>query len=199
MDGRYNQQKFRLTDSKLSHIFYLVEGMATKSSILPQSTIDSAILNTQLINKFKVKTTDTIHETLKWITQMNLLIENKFIQQIKDPENDTLEFKYNYTSFCSKTSKSHITIKTLFGNMLRNVKGCGKECVATILEKFPTPLSLYTALNSLPTEESRMDFLSPNKKLIKKKSSKWRTKLLLRLEQEYLQYANTSVLRLDLS
>ena len=171
LDGRYNQQKYRLSDSKLDHIFYLIEGKATKSSVLPQSTIDSAIINTQIINKFKIKTTDSIHDTLKWIIKMNLAIETRFMHLMNNKNEDYLEFKYDYDGFCNKTSKSHITLKTLFGNMLRSVKGCGKEAVAIIIDKYPTIITLYKELNSFSNDQNRLDFLSPNKKFTKKKKN----------------------------
>ena len=165
MDKRYNQQKFRLQNSNIKNIFYLVEGRVSQHSNLPQSTINKAILNTQIVQNFKVRTTQSIQESIRLITEMHIAIEGKFAQDLNNSSQDYTCFKYKFEEYQTVTSKSQgLTSKIHFGNMLRLIKGCGKECVSQILEKFDTLFDFYNALKKLDGETERLEFLGQVKK-----------------------------------
>jgi len=147
LDKRYNQQKFRLQNSNLKNIFYLVEGRVSQHSTLPQATVNKAVLNTQIVQNFKVRTTTSLQESIRLITEMHIAIESKFAQDLNNPSQDYTSFKYKFEEYQAVTSKSQgLTSKIHFGNMLRLIKGCGKECVSQILEKFDTLMDFYNAL-----------------------------------------------------
>jgi hypothetical protein len=169
MDSRYNQQKFRLTNSKIKNIFYIVEGKATQSAVLRQNAIDTAILNTQILNGFKVRTTVNLQETIRLISSMHYSIEKAILQELTNTEKEYFEFQYNYDEFELLTSKSNcLNTRILFGNMMRHIKGCGKEAVAEILDKFDTFYDFYKHINSKPDEASRLEFLGQKQKKSKK-------------------------------
>ena len=68
MDGRYKEQKYRLFMSKIPNVYYLVEGKTTQSAMLPQQTVDKAMQNTYLMDQFKVKHTENLLESIKWLS-----------------------------------------------------------------------------------------------------------------------------------
>ena len=157
-------------NSNIKNIFYLVEGKASQNAGLPQSTIDSAIINTQIVQNFKVRTTQSIQQTIRLITEMHLAIESKFAQEVLNTESDYVEFRYKFEEYQTVVSKSQgLTTKIHFGNMLRSIKGCGKEMVNQILDKFDTLHQFYSTLRVLDNEQERLEYLGAIKK---KKSSK---------------------------
>lgn len=165
VDKRYNQQKFRLQNSNIKNIFYLVEGKVSQHANLPQTTINKAVLNTQIVQNFKVRTTQSLQESIRLITEMHIAIEGKFAQDLSNPTQDYACFKYKFEEYQAVVSKSQgLTNKIHFGNMLRLIKGCGKENVAQILEKFDTLYDFYNTLKKLDGETERLEFLGQVKK-----------------------------------
>ncbi len=165
VDKRYNQQKFRLQNSNIKNIFYLVEGKVSQHANLPQSTINKAVLNTQIVQNFKVRTTQSLQESIRLITEMHIAIEGKFAQDLNNTRQDYTCFKYKFEEYQAVVSKSQgLTNKIHFGNMLRLIKGCGKENVANILEKFDTLSDFYNTLKKLDGETERLEFLGQVKK-----------------------------------
>ncbi len=177
-------------NSKIKNIFYLVEGKASQNANLPQSTIDNAIISTQIAQNFKVRTTSSLQESIRLITEMHLAIESKFEKDFLDTKTDYLEFRYKFDEYQTTASKSQgLTTKILFGNMLRTIKGCGKEMVNSILDKHETFHDFYGALKDCQGEQERLEFLGA----VKKKKGSKASKLMKALSQE----DNSSDLRLN--
>lgn len=190
LDRRYNQQKFRLMNCNIKNIFYLVEGRATQNAQLPQSTIDSAILNTQIQQKFKVRTTQSLQDSIRFITEMHQAIETRFMRDMADENNEHVTFKYKFDEYQTASSKTQcLSTKILFGNMLRTIKGCGKEVVTQILDEFDTLPEFYQALNKLSGETERLEMLGA----VKKKKSKKSKNLIIVQEQEQRLHLNKTV------
>jgi len=161
-------------NSKMKNIFYLVEGKVSQNGGLPQSTVDSAILNTQVVQNFKVRTTQSIQESIRLITEMHIAIETKFAQELLNEEKNYVEFKYKFDEYQAVVSKSQgLTTKIHFGNMLRTIKGCGKEVVNQILEKFDTLHEFYSTLKGVGDEQERLEYLGAIKKKKAKKADKF--------------------------
>ena len=59
-DGRYDEQKYRLANSPFKNIVYLIEGQPSRNINMNPSTIQSAILHTQVYNSFFVIRQDSI-------------------------------------------------------------------------------------------------------------------------------------------
>lgn len=134
LDRRYNQQKFRLMNCNIKNIFYLVEGRTTQNAQLPQSTVDSAVLNTQIQQNFKVRTTQSLQDSIRLITEMHQAIETRFMRDMSNEDNEYVSFKYKFDEYQMVSSKNQcLSTKILFGNMLRTIKGCGKEVVSQLL------------------------------------------------------------------
>ena len=107
-----------------------MEGRTTQSAALPQSTVEKAMLNTQIIQRFKVRKTQSLQESLRLITEMHIAIESKFRKELANSKSEYMCFRYKYDEYQTVGSKTQcLTNRILFGNMLRTIKGCGKEFV----------------------------------------------------------------------
>ncbi|KAL9933723.1 hypothetical protein V8E36_007381 [Tilletia maclaganii] len=74
-DGRWNEQKFRLSLSGLSKVFYLIEDYNVDEQMRrwgPQ--IATAISSTQVIDGFFVQRTAGVEASLDWLRKMHLVI-----------------------------------------------------------------------------------------------------------------------------
>lgn len=76
-DGRFHEQKFRLTDSGLPNIVYLVESRGSNMHLgLPIQNLLQAVTNTQIHSRFIVKFTDSHAASMFYLSVMtNLLIK----------------------------------------------------------------------------------------------------------------------------
>lgn len=158
-DGRYNHQKYRLKASQLKHVYYLCEGKASKGSMLPQSVVDTAMMTTRLVDKFRTQHTKDTEDSINWITRLSMVVEKNFIQELESDEKDYIEFRYTYEEFSKKNSKAPSDPKAIFAQMLRKIKGCGREFVSTVTSQYNSAMDLYKALNRLPSDEARRTML----------------------------------------
>ena len=70
MDGRYEEQKFRLKNCGINNVIYLVEGTPGQYCKIPEAVLRKACIHTQIFHGFNVMRIPTIQESLKWLTQM---------------------------------------------------------------------------------------------------------------------------------
>lgn len=70
MDGRYEEQKFRLKNCGINNVIYLVEGTPGQYCKIPEAVLRKASIHTQIFHGFNVMRIPTIQESLKWLTQM---------------------------------------------------------------------------------------------------------------------------------
>lgn len=78
MDGRYEEQKCRLKKCGLSHIIYLVEEFGASNSVIPVSSCEQAVVNTQIVDGFQVKWTKDQKDTAVYLSLMTKYLQNKF-------------------------------------------------------------------------------------------------------------------------
>ncbi|KAJ4949205.1 hypothetical protein JOQ06_020723 [Pogonophryne albipinna] len=81
IDGRFREQKFRLKRCGLRNPCYLVEecGKAASHLSLPETTLQQAIINTQVIDRFFVKRVQDVRESMAYLTVMTRYL-NKLYQ-----------------------------------------------------------------------------------------------------------------------
>uniref|UniRef100_A0A8C9WYU8 Crossover junction endonuclease MUS81 n=1 Tax=Sander lucioperca TaxID=283035 RepID=A0A8C9WYU8_SANLU len=72
IDGRFREQKFRLKRCGLRRPCYLVEecGSAASHLSLPETTLQQAIVNTQVVDGFFVKRVQDVRESVAYLTVM---------------------------------------------------------------------------------------------------------------------------------
>lgn len=60
MDGRYDEQKFRLKSCGINNVIYLVEGSPGQYCKIPESVLKKAQIHTQIFHNFNVLRLPTI-------------------------------------------------------------------------------------------------------------------------------------------
>ncbi|KAK2553821.1 Crossover junction endonuclease MUS81 [Acropora cervicornis] len=76
IDGRFREQKFRLHHCGLKHPIYLVEDFGSIQHMsLPESTLQQAIVNTQVVDGFFVKRTHDLKESVAYLTVMTRYLQ----------------------------------------------------------------------------------------------------------------------------
>ena len=70
-DGRYKEQKFRLKNSGIGNVIYLIEGKSTSDKVIPEASLENACLHTRIYNGFNIIKTANDNETLKWLIYTN--------------------------------------------------------------------------------------------------------------------------------
>lgn len=76
-DGRFHEQKFRLSDCGLPNKIYLIENRGSNAHLgLPLQNLLQAATNTQVQSEFSIKFTDSINDSMFYLSVMtNLLIK----------------------------------------------------------------------------------------------------------------------------
>lgn len=78
-DGRFHEQKFRLTNSGVRNKIYLIENRGNNQHIgLPLANLLQAVTNTQVYNEFSVKFTDSSEDSMYYLANLTSLFNRIF-------------------------------------------------------------------------------------------------------------------------
>lgn len=156
MDNRFREQKYRLLQTKCRHVWYLVEGIDTRSQDrLPPETLDTAIINTQFGDGFFVKRTLTLDKSLEFLVLLtrkiqdmlqrcmddNLIIKDQYA--MRDPEDGSPITLRNFNATYSKQANNPVKI---FGRQLCHVKGISASMAQAIVHEYPSPMKIWKRL-----------------------------------------------------
>eukprot|EP00096_Caligus_rogercresseyi_P013555 TRINITY_DN6195_c0_g1_i1.p1 TRINITY_DN6195_c0_g1~~TRINITY_DN6195_c0_g1_i1.p1 ORF type:complete len:358 (-),score=57.39 TRINITY_DN6195_c0_g1_i1:33-1106(-) len=168
MDQRYAEQKFRMKNSGIEHLYYLVEkcgGMDRHRGIGP-SALEQAMSNTVIQEGFFIHRTNNQKESMEVITTMTRTLIRKYSGvtlrscsktdilegQVIFPETTLMPYKeFNDLSRKNK----NFTIKEFFMKMLLQLKGLTPGMALAIAQKYPTPSDLIQALKVLPSDKEK--------------------------------------------
>ncbi|XP_035216599.1 crossover junction endonuclease MUS81-like isoform X2 [Stegodyphus dumicola] len=169
-DGRFKEQKFRMKNCALKHPMYLVENHSSvKHCGLPESTLEQAIVNTQIIDGFFVKRTQGIRESVAYLSVMTKLIKNKYQNQtlVSAPKEAMQKKKcssYSFMTFkefnCSSVKNKTLTVKEMFAKQLLQFFGLSVDRAAAIVSHFETPTKFLEAYDKCRTEEEKIQMVS---------------------------------------
>ncbi|WVW82918.1 hypothetical protein I302_104932 [Kwoniella bestiolae CBS 10118] len=181
-DGRYNEQCFRLSNSCINHIYYIVEDwQVTERMEYHGLQIMTAKSQIQIHNRFFLKETHKLSETIDFLTTMTKVIQSSYRDKplhviptrclsrstykslqshLRDVHPDK-EYLTTFGAYQELNDKSaSVTLKEKFARMLLCVKGMSAERVSSILDIWDTPRSLFESLkerDSLPSEIEVVD------------------------------------------
>ncbi|XP_034532981.1 crossover junction endonuclease MUS81 [Notolabrus celidotus] len=178
IDGRFREQKFRLKRCGLHRPIYLVEecGKAASHMSLPETTLQQAIVNTQVVDGFFVKRVQDVRESAAYLTVMTRyltkLYQNRtLICRSRELEGDTgsdeegggnpscslISFaEFNHGAVKNKCQ----TVKEVFARQLMQISGLSGDKAAAVLEQYSTPHSLLTAYDRCASEAEKEKLLS---------------------------------------
>merc|ERR1712192_86362 len=178
-DGRYEEQKFRMKNSGLEHLFYLVEehpkqkehwGRAGPGESFVGEALEQAVANTAVQEGFSVKRTSDQRGTIEYLTLMTRLLREKYkeeelvcitqsdLEEGKVRSRDTALLEFQAFNEASKKTKK-LTVREVFAKTLLRMKGLSVEMAQAIVESYPCPALLREALLTLP-EPSRLPLLT---------------------------------------
>uniref|UniRef100_A0A3B3QWE8 Crossover junction endonuclease MUS81 n=1 Tax=Paramormyrops kingsleyae TaxID=1676925 RepID=A0A3B3QWE8_9TELE len=166
IDGRFREQKFRLKRCGLRRPVYLVEecGSAAAHLSLPESTLQQAIVNTQVVDGFFVKRVQDVRESAAYLTIMTRYLQ-KLYQRVclgkergqEDPACSLLSFaEFNEGAVKNKCQ----TVREVFARQLMQISGVSGDKAAAILEHYGTVSSLLQAYEQCSSDADREKLLS---------------------------------------
>jgi crossover junction endonuclease MUS81 len=175
-DGRFHEQKFRLTKSGLKNVIYIVEEFALREAVDMQESILTAISSTQVVNGFFVKRTAKLDDTIRYLARMTKMIRSMYLgkdlyivpdshveahtyTQLREHIKTTYpgkDFYLRYETFSQLVSKAAcMTLRDLFLKMLMCVRGISAEKALEIQRSFKTPMELLEAFEKCRNPSER--------------------------------------------
>ncbi|CAE6400567.1 unnamed protein product [Rhizoctonia solani] len=167
LDGRFHEQKFRLKHTGISHLYYLVEDYHTERIARHWGDhINTALSSTQVIDRFFLKETTSIEDTLDYLSNLHKTIlkihADKHLYIIPphvikrysflalkrhlSRQDSEKTFHTTYASYQELNRKNGFyTLQDCTARMLQCIRGLSEEKIAALLESYPTPRSLYEA------------------------------------------------------
>uniref|UniRef100_A0A6E8VXY2 Crossover junction endonuclease MUS81 n=1 Tax=Anopheles coluzzii TaxID=1518534 RepID=A0A6E8VXY2_ANOCL len=190
-DGRFHEQKFRLMQCGLPNVIYLIEHLGNNRQVgVPEGTLTQAAINTY-VQGFTVKYTENHHHTVLYLSVMtnflNNSLQNKLYLDVTNRPATEHASEYRFSSqtvpllsfeyFYKQSSKTRdTTVRDTFMKQLLQIKLLTIEKINAIVEKYPTPQSLFRAYERCPSETERQHLLNlpygPTKRTIGDKLSK---------------------------
>jgi ERCC4-type nuclease len=161
IDGRFKEQRFRLRqifqDQKNGHnqasncasqlnVIYIIEGDLAKQNRLPLKNLQTALVRLQIFDKFQVKHTTSISQTIDFLKIMTHVLSRLLDEHGVDPyklvllDNSEL-FTPNLRQFNLYAAKSgaqqrNLSKKDIFARQLCCINGCSSHIAEAIVEQF---------------------------------------------------------------
>ncbi|KZT55583.1 hypothetical protein CALCODRAFT_498478 [Calocera cornea HHB12733] len=175
-DGRFQDQKFRLSQSGLTHVFYVVEHFAAKKFMESNPLlINTALSRTQVVDEFQVKETKSQQETIEFLASMHLAIQTilagksvyvlpssvisrptymAFQAHLRQSEPE-VEYVPSWSDFQSLNGKNATrTVGETWARMLLCIKGMSAERASWLLEHFGTSREMWEAYRKAENVEA---------------------------------------------
>ncbi|KAN0062559.1 Crossover junction endonuclease mus81 [Thecaphora frezii] len=175
LDGRWKDQKFRLSSSGLSQVVYLIEDHDVDNQMRRfGEQIQTALSSTQVVDGFFVERTAGLDASIEHLARMDRMVRAMY----KDAEltilPDCVVSRSSYTqlqgqlraarpdvtylttfaAYQSLNGKSaSLTLRDVFGKMLLCIRGMSAEKVREMLELWQTPRELWEAYEELEKRE----------------------------------------------
>ncbi|GBP28454.1 Crossover junction endonuclease MUS81 [Eumeta japonica] len=167
-DGRYYEQKFRLSKCGIKNVIYLVENYGNNQHVgLPLQSLMQATHNTRVQDNFRVHITASMNHSVQFLAMMTkrLIIEYKDKSLVgrnsESKQNELMTFKFfNKSSMKTKS----LTVNKTFTKLLLQLKGVTIEKALAITNTYETPKALIEAYQNC--NKSKGEMLLANLKLL---------------------------------
>ncbi|TRM61096.1 ERCC4 domain-containing protein [Schizophyllum amplum] len=178
-DNRFHEQKFRLHNSALTKVFYVVESYdakrredAMKSS--KGKSFDTAISSTQIIDRFRVKETNHINDTIAYYAALHEMVKDRYkgkplhiipseiirresylkFQKTLRRNQPHREYLTTFAKFQELNSKSgFMTARETWAKQLLRINKMSAEKAGAIVQVYPCSRTLRDAFRQAEKEE----------------------------------------------
>ncbi|XP_033214387.1 crossover junction endonuclease MUS81 [Belonocnema kinseyi] len=158
-DGRFHEQKFRLKQSGIKNLIYMVEsyGKNVRTGIPLKSLLQAAV-NSLVQDGFILKLTNDHKNSMMYLATLTDLLRKVYSKKrLSSGEKENLdsvdlcndsEPLMEFNKFNKSSSKVKILkVKEMLVRQLLQIKGISLEKALAIVELYPTPKLLFSALN----------------------------------------------------
>jgi len=179
-DGRFQEQKFRLRQSGLKNVVYLIEEftLSSEKSTKFHEAIQSAIASTQVVNGYFVKQTRKLDETIRYLARLTRMLKSHYeshplhliptsalspttylplLSHLRThPSHKEINYHITYPSLASLSSKSDtLTLRDVFLKMLMCTRGISGHKALAIQKQWRTPRAFVEAFEACGTGRAR--------------------------------------------
>ena len=158
IDGRYNEQKYRIKKYGYKNAYYLFEGTELSANEylgkgnLNKDAINTAIYNTINIHNLNIIRTSGTKETINKLIEFDRRIKQGF--KFLEVNGKKVTFEEFNESFLKTKNAS---VKEIFYRQLRCLPNCGTKTLETLGGFFRTPLSLFEFLRAVGEEKDEVE------------------------------------------
>ncbi|KAJ4980125.1 hypothetical protein NE237_010905 [Protea cynaroides] len=147
-DNRYKDQKLRLLRCGLKKLIYLVEGDPNSSEAA--ESIKTACFTTEILEGFDVQRTSGLADTVKRYAYLTLAITHYYRTQFSEDKVRSAGKCPSYEEFIKKCEDlDKVTVGDVFALQLMQVPQVTEEIAVSVLDLYPTVLSLAHAYRLL--------------------------------------------------
>ncbi|KAJ6469446.1 restriction endonuclease type II-like protein [Mycena sanguinolenta] len=174
-DRRFHEQKFRLHQSGMSRVFYLVEAYDTQRQMEewgPQ--IKTALSSTAVVDGFLCNETKNVEDTIAFLATVteelrrsharkdlfviptHMIRRHSYLdlQKYLRANHPARCYVTSFKDFQALNSKSaHTTVRDTWARMLLCVKGMSAEKVGAVVDRWDTPRALWQAFRAAQETE----------------------------------------------
>lgn len=163
--GRYHEQKFRLRNSGIPNITYLIEYLDVKNYGLPIQTLYKAVVNSEVHSDCQIKFTDSARDTILYLSVQTTILGELFGKKTlcscaKDqlPGDDAageMASLMQFGEFNQSASKwGAVTIRDFFVRQLVQLAQMTVEKAMAVAYLYPTPRALLDAYDDLGDDDT---------------------------------------------
>lgn len=182
-DGRFHEQKFRLTKSGVKNVTYIIEAFSVSDDNIDKygEAVESALASMQVVNEYFVKQTKKLDDTILYLERMTKALRDTYESQelriipsraldsqtylklldhlsTTDP---TKPHHITFPSFSAMCSKSEaMTLRDVFLKMLMCTRGITGEKAIEIQKHWKTPRAFIEAFEARTTEKEKDNMVS---------------------------------------
>ncbi|KAJ7150937.1 hypothetical protein C8R43DRAFT_1191528 [Mycena crocata] len=178
LNGRFHEQKFRMRQSGISLVVYLVEDFKNSAKYRtneePRKRINTALSSTQVVDGFMVKETKGLEDSIDYLVNLTqeicrqytnkdlhvipskMIYRRSYLDLQKQIQRDHpgKRFVTSFADYQRLNSKSRsITLGDTWAQMLLSVRGLSAEKAAAVTQRWETPRALWEAFQAAQVEE----------------------------------------------
>ncbi|XP_015111968.2 crossover junction endonuclease MUS81 [Diachasma alloeum] len=169
-DGRYHEQKFRLKQSGIPNVVYMIEKLpnGTMNTSIPLTTLLQAATNSAVQDGFTIRHTRNHRDSMLYLATFTKILIKLFKDKlliecdknslpkksdVKSEEMTLMEFEtFNKSSAKVKT----LRVKDMFVKQLIQIKGLSLDGTLAIVERYPSPLALRKAFEAAGNDGEKL-------------------------------------------